>query len=75
MTRVVRCGPVPELTNGFIQNTSDVVGSQATVLCNGGFERMGPLSITCLPSGNWSSLQTNCQRVVTGLNEHHLITN
>ena len=60
-TQFVRCGPVPELTNGFIHNTSDVVGSLAPVLCDPGFERRGPQAISCLPSGNWSLLQTTCQ--------------
>ena len=29
-----RCGPVPELTNGYILSSSDIVGAKATVICN-----------------------------------------
>ena len=55
------CGELPTVPNGIIWTTSHSVGFPAAILCDAGFERKGPLTIICQPSGQWSTLSTVCQ--------------
>ncbi|XP_064386974.1 sushi, von Willebrand factor type A, EGF and pentraxin domain-containing protein 1-like [Halichondria panicea] len=57
----VSCGPPPSIDNGSSgQPTNTMIGGEVTYTCETGFIFIGFEMITCLNTGNWSSLPS-CQ--------------
>ena len=57
MNKVVSCGPPPSVYNGSPGTvTSGIVGEMVTYSCNHGYILLGPVTVTCLSTGQWSTL-------------------
>ena len=49
------CQGIPNLLNGFISGGSSTVGSRREIICRQGYSLIGPLFITCMRDGLWST--------------------
>ena len=57
------CGEtLPEIANGWIDRGSNDVGSRRLVQCDLGYDRKGLEHIECQRTGQWSALETTCER-------------
>ncbi|KAH3724511.1 hypothetical protein DPMN_050330 [Dreissena polymorpha] len=54
------CGTPPALTNGDRTVHNTTVNSTIQYTCNPGYDQIGMSTISCLETGNWSSLATTC---------------
>ena len=53
------CGPLPDVKGGILQGqASNQLGSVVTIVCQPGFTRSGPSTITCTQQGIWSEFPT-----------------
>ncbi len=66
--QVLRCNPLPNIGNGRVFATGDVVGSAAVYACDLGFQLVGENRRTCQSDGEWSLTEPFCRK-----SEHSLI--
>ena len=59
---------VPSILNGFVGNGARNVGSNRTISCNYGYQRVGKASITCLSTGEWERPDTQCGACMLEIN-------
>ena len=59
---VVLCPILAPPENGIVLVNSRRVNETAVYICNGGFERNGPLVRRCMPNGEWSDEAPTCER-------------
>lgn len=56
----VRCGTLPNLSNGEISLSKTLYGEEATFTCYDGFHLIGSKSRVCMLNGTWSGLESEC---------------
>ena len=56
--------PAISLTAGLVASTtSTILNSRVEFSCNNGNSLLGPPSLTCLPTGQWTEVQPACQQI------------
>ncbi|XP_058479498.1 sushi, von Willebrand factor type A, EGF and pentraxin domain-containing protein 1 isoform X3 [Solea solea] len=55
------CGPPPTVINAQLQTTGDTYLQNASYVCNGGMQLVGPRTLVCLANGTWSLPAPTCE--------------
>ncbi|XP_067409310.1 sushi, von Willebrand factor type A, EGF and pentraxin domain-containing protein 1 isoform X1 [Emydura macquarii macquarii] len=61
--KIVSCGPPPAIKESVISGNNFTFGNTITYLCKEGYTLIGPDTIECLASGEWSTSHQQCLAV------------